>query len=201
MTRRTIVLRGLASLGIGFPPLATAVDTSLDVRVAPPMVTRGPGCDATVRVSLTIAGIALGRSIEVSADLIETDAPDDDPDPCFVFPARIVRILEQHPYAVSLTCTAMAAAMGLVKGVGPAADEIYSPDLVELVARVWLRDVVTGEAFGPWLSPTRVAISSGALAWTPDDQQRGQTLLEPPPSWPRSRDGASRHLPPQACLP
>lgn len=171
------------------------------VRVAPPVIVRHAGCIASVNVLVTLAGLPPGTRVAAGGDLLETDEPDGDDDPCATFPARFLRVPAAQPTSLLLSCDARVSALGLVKGAGPAADETTSPDLVELVARVWLRNVVAGDEIGTWLSPARVAVSSAALAWTPADQGPSPNMLELPRPRPRPRDGASAPLPPRACLP
>jgi hypothetical protein len=195
-SRRSVLRRigGLAGLFISLPAPSVPAHAALMATVAPPLVVRSRACRATVTVRVTLIGIRPGATVEVGGDVVETDDPDGAPDPCLMFPPRVLRVPDEQPHHLLLTREAMAAELGLVKGVGPAADETYSPDLVELVARVWLREAETGQEHGPWLSPTRVTVASAALAWTPDDQLLTNTLLG-------SQGWNDRREPPQACAP
>lgn len=199
-TRRLFLQRtgqlAVAFVGLGAPQPPAAHAAPL-VTVAPSLIVRGDACRATATVHIALTGIRPDTRMVFNGELLETDDPDGDPDLCTTFPPQFARTPREQPFSVILKQDAMSAELGLVKGVGPAEDETNSPDLVELVARIWLRDLTTGHEYGPWLSPTRVAVASAALAWRPDAQSLTSTLLGPQGAMQR---GPS-HLPRLACAP
>jgi len=183
--------RGLPAASASLTPRA---------RVAAPRIQRQPGCLAQVTVAVDLMDLVPGTFYELTGDLLEWDEPDDDPDLCCHFMALPVPAEPASPRPVLLTARVLASQLGLVKGAGPARDETSSPDLVELVARVWLRDLTAGTAMGPWDSPVRLAVASANLAWTPEDEAPGSLLQVPRESraggaWPTIGQ------PPQACSP
>lgn len=208
-SRRAILMRGVA-MGITLAggrqhiaafaaPTGTTVPT---VTVAPPTITRQWNCTATVSAPVTIAGIAPGLRYEVYGDILDADEPDGEPDLCGKLMAQETETSSGASQILHLTQQVMAADLGLIKGIGPASDEVFSPDLVELFARIWLRNVVSGVEYGPWQSPPRIVVASGALAWTPDAQHPGNVLMTPRRrvvATPKS--GSATDLPPLACIP
>jgi hypothetical protein len=203
-TRRACVKR-IAALGLAVPGSATGWPrTALAVpavTVAPPTIERQANCTAHVSVRVTIAGLPPGVRYEVSGDIMESDERDGNRDDvgCALDP-QSTPVGPTEKYVLLLTATAMAADLGLVKGYGPASDEAFSPDLVELYARIWLRDLATGDRYGPSESPLRVAVASGALAWTQATQLPGSALLTPRRATPVS-GGSGVPLPSQECAP
>lgn len=193
-SRRTI-LKACGAFGVALSGMG---QWSLDalaaplVRVTPPKIVRDADCDATVSVVVTLTRLAPGVRYEVSGDLMESDDPDDDPDGCGALTPHVTPDNHQGRQVVELTAQLRAADLGLVKGIGPARDEAFSPDLVELFARIWLRDLTTGMAHGPWDSPMRIAVSRAVLDWTRRGGFPGSTLLVP--------RGGMPAAPPQACV-
>ena len=170
------------------------------VRVAAPTIVRGQDCLATVSVVVTLSGTTRGVRYEAYGDVVESDDPDDDADVCCALVPQSTTSEGAERLTLELRGQVMAAELGLVKGIGPASDETSSPDLVELFARVWLRDLDTAVEIGPWDSPLRVAVATTALAWTESRQFPGSELLIPRGNVPTStRGGARPTLPPQAC--
>jgi hypothetical protein len=170
------------------------------VRVAAPTIVRGDGCRATVSVVVTLSGVTRGVRYEAYGDVMESDDPDDDADLCCALVPQSTTSEGAERLTLELKGQVMAADLGLVKGIGPASDETFSPDLVELFARVWVRDLTAAVESGPWDSPLRVAVASTALAWTESGQFPGSELLIPRGGVLDSTRGeASRPLPPQAC--
>ena len=203
ISRRAVIRRlgaiGLSLAGITRVCLQDAL-AALEVTVARPTVTRLDTCMATISVLLTISSLASGARYEAYGDVMESDEPDGEPDPCCALTPQPILSGAHESHTLLLKGEATAADLGLVKGIGPASDETFSPDLVELFARVWLRDLATGDRYGPWESPPRVAVASSALAWTQLQQFPGSELLTPrggAGSTAYGRDGI--HLPPQAC--
>jgi hypothetical protein len=159
--------------------------------MAPPTILRGADCDVTVSLLVTLSGIVPGVRYEVYGDLMESDDPDGDPDVCGALAPYVTAADHQKRQVVKVIAQVRAADLGLVKGIGPARDEVISPDLVELFARIWLRDLTTGMAHGPWDSPMRIAVSSAALDWTQRSSFPGSDLLVP--------RGGMPATPSQAC--
>ena len=193
-SRRTILKScgafGVALMGMRqWSPDALAAPVA---SVAAPNLLRDADCFATVSVAVTLSGISPRVRYEVHGNLMDLDEPDGDPDVCGVLPAQATSANHQQRQVVVVTAQMRAADLGLVKGMGPSHDETFSPDLVELFARIWLRDLTTGDERGPWDSPVRVVVSSAALDWTHPRPFPGSELLVP-----RSGKPAA---PPQACI-
>lgn len=161
----------------------------LQVRVAPPTVARVAACVREVRVKVMVAGSPDDARYHAYGEIWEADEPEGDADFCCELIAQPILIAANRSLQFLLSGKALAAEIGVVKGVGPAQDETDSPDLVELFARIWLRDDATGETLGPWQSPWRSAVASTARDWSPNPKFPG-SMLAPP-----------RGRPPQACAP
>lgn len=197
-SRRTI-LRSMSSLPVflvaGDLPQREAVE-SPSARVAAPTIERQKGCTALASAAVVLSRLAPGTFYELSGEILEMDEPDGDPDLCCHFAPLTVAAGSEPSHSMLLTTPVMISRLGLLKGAGPAQDETFSPDLVELVARVWLRDLATGRAHGPWDSPERVVVSKATLAWTPDDDAPANLL-----QMPRGTTGTTSVQPPRACVP
>ncbi len=188
---RRAILKSCGAVGVALSGISARSRDALalpSVSVAPPKIVRGEDCRATVSVVVTLAGIAHDVRYEVYGDLLESDEPDGEPDVCCALTPRVTITSHVARQSLELTALVMAADLGLVKGTGPASDETFSRDLVELFARIWLRDLTTALESGPWDSPIRVAVASTASAWTQPSQFPGNDLLVP-----------RRGMPPQAC--
>jgi len=201
-SRRTII-KCCGALGLslaGIVERSPGVLALPAVRVAAPTIVRGDDCLATVSVVVTLSGATRGVGYEAYGDVMEWDDPDDDADVCCALMPQSTTSGGAERLTLELKGQVMAADLGLVKGIGPASDETSSTDLVELFARVWVRNLETAVETGPWDSPLRVAVATTALAWTESGQFPGSELLVPRGSAPDSARGeASRRLPPQAC--
>lgn len=181
-TRRVILKHGCA-LGLSVAGALAALPRQTLAAplaiVSPPRVVRAEECTVMVSVKVGLAGLTPGVSYEVGGDILEGDEPDEEPDFCCTLNAVRTPLVEQPTSTLHLIRQAMAVDLGLVRGIGPAADESYSPDLVELFARIWLRDLATGDRFGPWDSPRRVAVAHGELSWLPPRAFPGGEFLSP----------------------
>jgi len=205
LSRRAII-KDLGTLGLsiyGVAQVGTRYALAApSVTVAAPRVVRTDDCLDTVLVRVTIADARPGIRYEAYGDGMESDDPGGDPDFCCTLDPQSTRIGDRNPHVLLLTGEATAADMGLVKGVGPANDETFSPDLVELYARIWIRDLDTNIEHGPWESPPRVMVTSARLDWQHARRFPGSELLTPRGGTPSgSRDGIGQPLPPIACGP
>jgi hypothetical protein len=150
-SRRT-VLRSMSAL----PVFLTAGDLlqrgaveSPSARVAAPTIERQGGCTALASAAVVLSRLAPGELYELSGEILEVDEPDGDPDLCCHFEPLTFAAGPDPSRTVLLATRVMISRLGLLKGMGPAQDETFSPDLVELMARVWLRDLATGAEHGP----------------------------------------------------
>jgi hypothetical protein len=176
-----------------WPRKALAAPT---VTVAAPTLIHAQDCMATVLVLVSIAGASPGERYEASGNIMESDEPDGDPDICCELSPQPFSAGHGKTLELRLEGHARSADLGLVKGVGPASDEAFSPDLVELFARVWIRDLASGQRYGPWESPLRVAVASAAREWSQVRRFPGSELLTPRG---RVNGGGEPLLPPLAC--
>lgn len=194
LSRRTL-LRQCGALGGGLglaPGWPWASDAAPVVRVAPPTITRD-GCTAVVSVQVTIVPAKPGLRYVVHGELWEGDDPDGDPDFAGALEPYETPPLPAESVPILLHGRFLAAALGLEKGVGPASDEAYSPDLAELYARVTMRDQASGIDFGPWDSPVRVAVAEETRDWTGTQRVPSSNDLLLP------RGGRGAEKPPRAC--
>jgi hypothetical protein len=168
--------------------------------VSAPRIQRQPGCLTLVSVVVDLANLVPGVAYELAGDLLEWDEPDGDPDLCCQFDALPVPADPVPSRQAHLTARVLASQLGLIKGAGPARDETFSPDLVELTARVWLRDLATETTHGPWDSPVRVVVSSANRAWTPEDEAPAN-LFQVPRGDPARDASPAIGQPPPACIP
>lgn len=204
-TRRTMLKHGFAFglhlAGMTLPTPRQAMAAPL-ASVSPPRIALAAQCMATVSVNVSLAGLLPGDRYEVRGDILEDDDPDDEPDFCCTLNPDTTPFIEQPVHTLLLTRQAMAVDLGLMRGVGPAADEALSPDLVELFARVWVQDLATGDRFGPWESPRRIAVSKARIFWTEARGTPAWDLLaprgEPPATVPA---GGGEAAPRKECAP
>ncbi len=168
------------------------------VRVNPPMIVHSGSCTMTVSVKVIIAG-SPGDRFAVFGDILDADEPDGDADLCCALLPQSTVAGDRGFVSLFLEGHADAADLGLVKGIGPASDEAFSPDLVELFARVWLRDIGTDERYGPWESPRRVAVASDARAWEAGRFPGNEFLTTGGRGLSRAHDPMGMSLPPQKC--
>lgn len=180
---RRAVLRGGMGLGLA---LATRgliwpapVRASLAIQVTAPRIVRIDECLATVTVNVSLAAAPSERRYLLYGDILESDTGTEDADFCCLLPAQHARVSPGMTHNVTLTQQAMAVDLGLVRGMGSAGDEGFSPDLVEVFARIWLRDLTTDEVLGPWDSPQRIAVSRSLPGWMPSDSLLGNPLMSP----------------------
>lgn len=202
-TRRALLRGGLglglalAAPGVLRPATATA-QAMLAVWVAAPRITRTGDCLAHVAVAITLAHVPAGSYL-LSGDILEADAGTEETAFCCELHPAQTDLAEGETRRVTLTQHATSVDLGLVKGLGPAAHEASSPDLVELFARVTLRALATDAVLGSWDSPERVAVSRALPGWMPSAHVQGNPLLTPrgptPPA--TTRDG--RPLPLLPC--
>ncbi len=201
-SRRTVLRRMSALpmfLAAGGVPQRGAMELP-SVRVAAPTIERQKGCTALASAAVVLSRLAPGRFYELSGEILEVDEPDGDPDLCCPFEPLTFAAGPDPSRTVLLATRGMISRLGLLTGMGPAQDETFSPDLVELMARVWLRDLATGAEHGPWESPARVVVAKATFAWTPDDDAPAN-LLQMPRGTLAERPGATNVQPPRACIP
>jgi hypothetical protein len=201
LSRRAVFTLGAAVVSGLAAGWSQSVQAAPTVTVEAPTIVPKEYCTAIVSVRITIADVASDVRYEVYGDLMESDEPDGDPDLCCPLNPQATPPGVAPPHRLLLTRQAMVADLGLVRGLGPASDESYSPEFVELFARIWIRDLTSDDHYGPWESPLRVAAASGALDWTHLGPFPGSELLVPRgrPSLPIDT-GVGVPLPPQACL-
>lgn len=173
VSRRALLARGSASglAFIGFrprwpwPTAPAPVVTVTAPMLAPDDCTVTITIRMTVSVRVTIAHLTRGVGYEVRGDILEADDPDGDADFCGSLVPQAIASSHQGSQTLLLKGRMKAVDLGLVKGVGPGSDETFSPDLVELFARVWLWNLTTEKQEGPWTSPVRTAVARDAAAW------------------------------------
>ncbi len=203
---RRALLRG--GLGLGLTLVTPGAvrpapaQAAMAVRVAAPRITRVDDCQATVSVDVTLADVPSAGRYLLYGDILEADTRTEDADFCCTLRAQNTSLSPGQTHLLTLTQQAMAVDLGLVLGVGPAANEEFSPNMVELFARVWLRDLAADAVLGPWDSPQRIAVSRRLPGWMPS-----ATLLGNPLMTPRGNSSAiitaidGRLLPPLPCAP
>jgi hypothetical protein len=199
--RRAIVRWGAASTSFmgawpGWPGSAGVTAAPPRVAVSPPLIVRD-GCIARVSVQIALTRATIDHRYELVGELWEADDPDGEPDRCCALDSRRTAALETDRVTVVLEGRFLTRELGLEKGVGPAGDETYSPDLAEIFARVWVRDLTLGTRYGPWDSPLRVAVAQDTRDWTGTRRSSGDALAIPRGSGPDSPTA----LPPRACTP
>ena len=141
---RRAIIKCCGAVGLSLSGIAERSSDALAlpaVRVAAPTIVRGKDCLATVSVVVTLSRITRGVRYEAYGDVMESDDPDDDADFCCALVPQSTSSGGAERLTLELKGRVMAAELGLVKGIGPASDETSSPDLVELFARVWVRDL------------------------------------------------------------
>jgi hypothetical protein len=203
VSRRAVIQRwsitGLALIGAmhGWPRPPTAPVVS----VMPPTIVRDD-CAVTmtvraiIRVHVAITHLSPGHSYEILGEIMESDRPDGEADFCDSLTPQTIPATHGGTHAATLEGRILAANLGLIKGIGPARDEAVSPDLTELFAQVWLRDLTTGAESEPWTSPLRAAVARDLQSWTPPALRRGNELAMPRT---RQPSAPNRGLPPPAC--
>ncbi len=154
------------------------------VAVAAPMIAL-TDCTATltvrvvITVRVTLAHLAPGDRYDVSGQILELDGRDDNADVCGSLTPQAIPAAHGGWHVVELDNWLKAADVGLVKGIGPASDETSSPDMVELFAQVWLRNLTTGVSSGPWVSPPRAVVAHERQTWLAADVRLGSELAMP----------------------
>lgn len=206
LTRRA-VLRGGIALGLtlvsgaAMPPMP--VQAVMAVRVAAPKIVRADDCLAAVSVTVTFAEVTSARRYLLYGDILEADDTTlEDADFCCTLRAQHALLTPDQIHHLTLSQQTAVDNLGLVRGVGPAGDEAFSPDLVELFARIWLRDLASDEVLGPWDSPQRVAVSRRRPGWSPPRNLQGNPLLTPrgnAPLPPAPSPGQQPFVPPRPC--
>jgi hypothetical protein len=189
----------LAGLTTATPRPVLAAPT---IVVAAPRIVSIEECIATVSVAVTLSGITRGVRYEVFGDIVEADAPGGDDDFCCPLDPQPTPVDAESTSTVLLTQQAMAPVLGLMRGLGAASDETSRPERVQLFARVWARDLMTGDRFGPWESPQLSAAPNPRLVWTPRKGLPGSELM--PPRGGTSfagSDSLGLPMPPHACRP
>lgn len=181
---RRALLRGGLGLGLALAapgalrPAPATAQTALAVRVAAPRITRSGDCLASVEVAITLANFPAGSYL-LYGDILEADAGTEDTEFCCALHPAQADLAPGETRRVTLAQRTTSVDLGLVKGLGPAAHEAFSPDLVELLARISLRDLATDELLGSWDSPQRVAVSHALPGWMPSAYLQGNPLLTP----------------------
>ncbi len=166
LSRRTMLKTAgaFALTWAGISARSRAVLAAPVVAVAAPAIDRIDECLASYSIRVTLADAAPGARYEAFGDLLEWDEDIGASDFCGTIPASPV-VSRGEETEILLEGQVLATDLGLVKGLGPASDETFSPDLVELFARIWLRELDTSERYGPWDSPRRVAVTLEQRAW------------------------------------
>lgn len=202
---RRALLQGAGALSLSLaarlairPATARAV---LAVHVAAPRIDRTNDCWVSVSVDVTLAEVSSLTRYLLYGDILEADAGSDADEFCCTLRSQHALLTPGRSHSVTLAQRAMAVDLGLVRGLGPAATEKYSPDLVELFARVWLRDLETDEVLGPWNSPTRVAVSRALPGLMPSSSLRDNPLMTPRDPGLTITTSDGQPLPPLPCAP
>lgn len=201
---RRAVLHHAGALGFIMAGHSTATSAAASaapsVAVAAPHVVRNPGCLATVSVLVTLTGLMPGAHYVLSGAVFEADGWVENADFCCSLDPQTVVITDLGHHYRRLNRQAIAADLGLLKGMGPARDEEVSAKGVELFARIWLRDLTSRKQAGPWDSPLRVVASRSQAGWTSSPQQDDNPLMLP-----HGGRSATNHesvglpMPPEAC--
>jgi hypothetical protein len=180
---RRALLRGGLGLGLALTPRGVVQSApalaALAVRVAAPRITRIDDCHATIAVDVTLADVPTAGGFLLYGDILEADAGTEETEFCCTLHPAYVDLTPQQTLLATLSQQAMAVDLGLVRGLGPAAHEAFSPDLVELFARIWLRELTTDDVLGPWGSPQRIAVSRTLPGQMPSGSLLGNPLMTP----------------------
>jgi hypothetical protein len=172
------------------------------VAVAAPEIGRMEGCRAPISVSVTLSGVAPGVRYVAYGVVMEADGPAGVDDYCCALEPQSTEAGDRQASTLLLTRRAMATDLGLQRGMGPAVDETASPERVHLYARVWVRDLGTGDRFGPWESPRLTAVPNPRLVWAgPDGLPGSQLMARRGGATFSENDSIGLPLPPQACIP
>lgn len=200
---RRALLRGGLGLGLALvlpaalqpaPALAAIV-----VRVSAPRIKRTGDCLADVAVDVTLSDLPAASSYLLSGDILEADTSTEDADYCCTLHPVQVDLQPGQRRLLTLTQQATSVDLGLVRGLGPATHEAFSPNLVELFARIWLRDLATDDVLGAWDSPQRVAVSRALPGWMPSAHLQSNPLLTPRGPAPATTTRDGRPLPMLPC--
>ena len=174
----------------------------MTVQVAAPRITRTDDCHATVAVDVTLADVPSAGGYLLYGDILEADTGTEDAEFCCTLHPASADLAPAQTRRLTLTQHVMAVDLGLVRGMGPAANETFSPDLVELFARTWLRDLATDTVLGPWDSPQRIAVSRTLPGQMPSGSLLGNPLMTPRgPASAITMAIDGRPLPPLPCSP
>lgn len=180
---RRALLRGGLGLGLALSTRGVVrpvpAHAAMAVQVAAPRISRVNDCQAIVSVDISLSGGPSARQYLLYGDILEGEAGTEDADYCCALQAQHINLAPDHTHLLTLSQQAMAIDLGLVRGTGPAANETFSPDLVELFARIWLRDRTTDEVLGPWDSPQRIAVSRSLPGWMRSASLQGNPLMTP----------------------
>ncbi|MFN8662916.1 MAG: hypothetical protein U0075_13565 [Thermomicrobiales bacterium] len=128
---------------------------------------------------VTLTGLMPGAHYVLSGAVFEADGWVENADFCCSLDPQTVVITDLGHHYRRLNRQAIAADLGLLKGMGPARDEEVSAKGVELFARIWLRDLTRRKQAGPWDSPSRVVASRSQAGWTSSPQQDDNPLMLP----------------------
>jgi hypothetical protein len=205
LSRRALFRRG-GALGFSLAGFTAAwprpVLAAPAVTVAAPEIGRLEGCRAPISVAVTLSGVAPGVRYEAYGVVMEADGPAGVDDYCCALRPQSAEAGDQQASTLLLTRQAMATDLGLQRGMGPANDETSSPERVQLYARVWVRDLATGDRFGPWESPRLTALPNPRLIGARPVGLPGSQLMTPRGGATFSEnDSIGLPLPPQACIP
>lgn len=196
---------GLALVG-GTVVRPTRVTAAPTVTIAVPHIDLIDQCQATISVEVTCEALVSPTRYVVFGDILEADVREEHTD----FGGRLDRLVttpdDGATQTLRLTCQAWAEDIGLMRGVGPARNETDPADDVELFARIWIRDLTSGETFGPWDSPQRAVFTNAWLTASPHPGRHPEDLLLPRPDDSSKPEGAMgslearRLVPLQSCL-
>lgn len=171
------------------------------LRVAAPQIVATDACLVTVSVTVTLMNVPIPHRYALYGDLLEWDADTEDAQFCCTLDAQHVLVTTGTTPQLTLRQQATAVNLGLVRGLGPAEDERYSPDLVELFARIWIRNLETEEVLGAWDSPQRIVVSRSARSWAPPRHALGNPLITPRPNSPSTTNVTGGNvLSPGSCV-
>lgn len=202
---RRALLRGSAGLVLALTVPrgsdSAAAQAAPVIRVAAPQITDADDCLVTVSVSVVLMNVPMQHRYSLYGDILEWDADTEDAQFCCTLDAQHILISPSGTPQLTLRQQVTAVNLGLVRGLGPSEDERYSPNLVELVARIWLRDLETDVVRGPWDSPQRVAVSRSARSWASPSHALGNPLMTPRPNSTSATDeGGETLLAPPSCV-